>query len=267
MLNNPAILYDPMLCTGCRGCQVACKQWNDLQGENSGRFEGKSYTNPKWISAHTWLLLQMHEEKFLDGKLVWAFTQRRCHHCKDATCVNLCPAEPKAASRDEHGIVTIDPTLCIGCGTCVENCPFEAPKLSEEYDIARKCTMCLDRQKVGKQPACATACPTGATMFGEREELVRIGRARAKKYKDGVLYGEKEGSGSGVLYVLPYGRQFEGFPENPQPRSGRLGSRYRGKSPALAGLPGVGAVVLASVALGLTRLAERKEKVRREEEE
>jgi hypothetical protein len=104
-------------------------------------------------------------------------------------------------------------------------------------------------------------------MFGEREELVSIGQERAKKYKNGVLYGRKEGGGSSVLYVLPYGRQFEGFPENPKPRSGMLGSRYRGKNPTLAGIPGAGVMALGSVALGLTKLAERKDKVRREEEE
>jgi len=266
MLKNPAILYDPTLCTGCRGCQVACKQWNGLQGESSGWFEGPSYTNPKWVSANTWLLLQMHEETFLDGKLVWAFTQRRCHHCQDSSCVKLCPAEPKAATRDEHGIVSIDPKLCIGCGTCVDNCPFEAPKLAEDYDIARKCTMCIDRQKVGLRPACVTTCPTGATMFGEREEMVKIGLERAKKHKKGVLYGQKEAGGSSVLYVLPYGREYEGFPENPQPRGDLHGSRQTDVKPRLGNLPGAGAVALGSLALGLTRLAERKEKVRRLEQ-
>ncbi len=267
MLKNPAILYDPLLCTGCRGCQVACKQWNGLQGESSGWFEGPSYTNPKWISANTWLLLQMHEETILDGKLVWAFTQRRCHHCTDPTCVSLCPAEPKAATRNEYGVVSIDPALCLGCGTCVENCPFGAPKLSEEYAIARKCTMCMDRQKVGKKPACVTTCPSGATLFGEREELVRIGRARVRKHKKGILYGLREGGGSSVLYVLPYGREYEGFPENPQSGIGVIGSLHRETRPALGGISGAGAVVLGSVALGLTKLAERKDKIRREEME
>jgi formate dehydrogenase iron-sulfur subunit len=265
MLKNPTILYDPMLCTGCRGCQVACKQWNDLQGESSGWFEGPSYTSPKWISANTWLLLQMHEERFLDGKLVWAFTQRRCHHCQDAACVNLCPAEPKAAARDEHGIVTIDPELCIGCGTCVENCPFEAPKLAEEYEIARKCTMCIDRQRAGLRPACVTTCPTGATLFGERDEMVRIGKERAKRNKRGVLYGLSEAGGSSVLYVLPYGREYEGFPADPKPRGDVMGALPRKDAPVLGSLSAPGAVALGSVVLGLQKLAERKTEVRREE--
>lgn len=266
MLKSPAILFDPTLCTACRGCQVACKQWNGLEGESSGWFEGPSYTNPKWISANTWLLLQMHEETILDGRLVWSFTQRRCHHCKDPRCVELCPAEPKAARRDENGIVTIDPELCIGCGTCVENCPFGAPHLSEEFEIARKCTMCIDRQKDGLQPACAATCPTGATLFGEREELVKIGLERVKKHKNGVLYGLKEGGGSSVLYVLPYGREYEGFPEKPEARTGTIASARRPKRSG-SGLPEVGAVALGSIAMCLTRLAERKEGVRRAEKE
>lgn len=266
MLKNPSILYDPTLCTGCRGCQVACKQWNNLQGESvGGWFEGTSYTNPKWISANTWLLLQMHEETVMDGKLVWAFTQRRCHHCTDAACVSLCPAEPKAAARDEHGIVSIDPELCIGCGTCVENCPFEAPKLSEEYEIARKCTMCIDRQHAGLRPACVTTCPTGATMFGERNDLVEVAKQRARQYKRGVVYGLHEAGGCSVLYVLPYGRQYEGFPEKPGPRLGMIGSAPRLAGPGLCGLPAAGVVTLGSVALGLAKLAERKAKVRRGE--
>ncbi len=265
MLKSPAILFDPSLCTGCRGCQVACKQWNGLEGESSGWFEGPSYTNPKWISANTWLLLQMHEESIQDGKLVWCFTQRRCHHCKESRCVELCPAEPKAARRDEYGIVTIDPELCIGCGTCVENCPFGAPKLSEEYEIARKCTMCIDRQKVGLKPACAATCPTGATLFGEREELVKIGLERARRFRKGALYGLKEGGGSAVLYVLPFGREYEGFPEKPEAHGVKVASVRRRRRPVLGALPEVGAVALGSIAMCLTRLADRKEGVRREE--
>jgi formate dehydrogenase iron-sulfur subunit len=207
----------------------------------------------------------MHDESVQDGRLVWCFTQRRCHHCKDATCVELCPAEPKAARRDEQGIVTIDPDLCIGCGTCVENCPFGAPKLSEEYDIARKCTMCIDRQQAGLKPACATTCITGATLFGERDELVKIGLERVRKHKRGVLYGLKEGGGCSVLYVLPFGREYEGFPERPGPRTGKVASTGRPKKPAADGLPGAGAVAVGSVALCLTKLADRRENVRRAE--
>ena len=264
MLKSPAILFDPTLCTGCRGCQVACKQWNGLEGESTGWFEGPSYTNPKWVSANTWLLLQMHEEKVIDGKLVWSFTQHRCHHCNDATCVALCPAEPKAARRDEHGIVSIDPELCIGCGTCVENCPFKAPKLSAEYEIARKCTMCGDRQRAGLKPACATTCITGATLFGERDELVKVGLERVRKMRNGALYGLKEGSGCAVLYILPYGRAYEGFPEKLPLRDSVKTARLHGGK-RRAGLGSAGAVALGSIALCLTRLAERKERVRRGE--
>lgn len=262
MLSRPAILYDPTLCTACRACQVACKQWNNLPAEETDWFQGESYTNPGGVSADTWLLLEMHEEAIAGEKLLWTFIQRRCHHCIDPVCVRNCPAEPRAASRDEHGIVTIDPDLCIGCGTCEASCPFNVPHVSEKYQVARKCTMCLDRQSKGGQPACAKTCPTGATLFGEREELIRIGRQRARQFEKGYLYGETEGGGSAVLYVLPYGVEFAGFPKAPE-------SQVRRRTPAssktdiLAAIHGTGPAFLGLFTMGLSKLGERKQRVQK----
>jgi len=266
MLKNPAILYDPTSCIGCRGCQVACKQWNNLPGELTSWFQGKSYTNPAEVSADTWMFLQMHEEKILQGKLVWTFTQHRCHHCIQPICMENCPAEPKAIRRNEQGIVLIDPEFCIGCGTCQETCPFEASSVSEKYQVAQKCTMCIDRQEKGDIPACAKTCPTGATLFGEREELVREGRRRVKKFKKGHLYGEKDGGGSAVLSVLPYGIAFAGLPEKPGPRNEGRPARPP-RTHLSAGMTGTGAVLLSALTLGLVKLGERKEKIRQSKKE
>ena len=261
MLHRPAILCDPTLCTACRACQVACKQWNNLSAEETEWFQGESYTNPARTSAETWLLVEMSEETTAGGELVWMFTQRRCHHCIEPACLNNCPAEPRAIDRDARGIVRIDPGLCIGCGTCGDVCPFEVPTVSERYRVARKCTMCVDRQRKGDLPACVRTCPTGALSFGEREDLIRIGRRRAREFKRGHLYGVKEGGGSAILHVLPYGMEFATFPEKPEARA-HGGGRSRIRNSGRAGIGGTGPLLFGLVAAGLTRFEERKKRVR-----
>ncbi len=261
MLRRPAILCDPTLCTACRACQVACKQWNDLPPEESEWFQGTSYTNPARVSARTWLLVEMREETTEEGRFAWIFTQRRCHHCIDPSCLNHCPAEPRAISRDAHGLVTIDPAFCIGCGTCADTCPFEVPTVSETYEVARKCTMCVDRQRKGDLPACVKACPTGAISYGEREDLIEIGRRRAGAFEKGHLYGVTEGGGSAILHVLPYGMEFATFPEKPAARSHR-GFPRRSRDSRMAGTGGAGTVLLGLAAAGLSRFEERKKRIR-----
>jgi formate dehydrogenase iron-sulfur subunit len=206
----------------------------------------------------------MCEETAPTGDLVWTFTQRRCHHCIEAACVANCPAEPRAITRDAHGIVRIEPGLCIGCGTCSDVCPFEVPTVSETFGVARKCTMCADRQSRGGVPACVKTCPTGALSFGEREELVNIGRRRARAFKKGHLYGVTEGGGSAILHVLPHGMEFATFPEKPAARTHRVVPLRRPRS-RLAGMGGTGAALLGLAAAGLVRLEERKRQIRHEE--
>jgi formate dehydrogenase iron-sulfur subunit len=264
MLRRPAILCDPTQCTACRACQVACKQWNNLAAEETEWFQGKSYTNPARISAETWLLVEMREEMMGKGDLVWMFTQRRCHHCIDPACVRNCPAEPRAIHRDDRGIVTIDPRLCIACGTCGDTCPFEVPTVSERYGVARKCTMCADRQNRGGLPACVKTCPTGAISFGEREDLIEIGRRRAGAFEEGRLYGVTEGGGSAVLHVLPYGIEFSPFPEKPG-ASTRPGVPRRFRRSRLAGIGRAGTALVGLAAVGLTRFEERKKRIRESE--
>ncbi len=264
MLRRPAILCDPTLCTACRACQVACKQWNNLSAEETEWFQGESYTNPARISADTWLLVDMREETLDGGDLVWMFTQRRCHHCIGPACLNNCPAEPRAIDRDAHGVVRIDPGLCIACGTCGDVCPFEVPTVSEGYQVARKCTMCADRQRKGGLPACVKTCPTGAISFGEREDLIEIGRRRAGEFKKGHLYGEKEGGGSAILHVLPYGLEFATFPEKPGARA-HVGGRLRIRNSGIARIGGAGPLLLGLVSAGLTRFADRKQRIREAE--
>jgi len=215
-----AILIDTSKCTACRGCQVACKQWNDLPAEKTHNWG--SYQNPEHLSAVTWKLVTFHEDDEGD-EFQWLFLPKQCLHCTDASCVSVCPT---GAAHYRGGTVLIDQTLCIGCGYCVEACPFDVPHSMPGPDdrhkgTARKCTMCVDRIDNGLEPACAKTCPAGAYSFGERSELIAKGKAiverlRSKGHLSASLYGENELGGLHVMFVLQDSPQKYGLPTNPQ---------------------------------------------------
>ena len=146
---------------GCRGCQVACKQWNQLPAEKT-RFDG-NYQNPKHLSGKTWTLVNFIEPNDYDQNPRWLFRKQSCFHCAEATCVSVCPTG--AAKKRDDGIVFIDQGICAGCKYCVETCPFGTPQFDRKTGTVKKCRMCLDRVGNGLKPACATACPTGALAF------------------------------------------------------------------------------------------------------
>jgi formate dehydrogenase iron-sulfur subunit len=125
-----AILYDATKCTACRGCQAACKQWNELEAEetkNTG-----SYENPPDLSPRTWIKMRFNEVENGNG-LSWLFTRRACMHCDEAGCVKVCPT--KAVFHHEAGFVLIDRDKCTGCGYCVEACPFDVPRLDVQVHL------------------------------------------------------------------------------------------------------------------------------------
>ena len=205
---------------GCRGCQVACKQWNDRQGletHNTG-----SYENPPDLSPQTWTRIKFIERE--DGDQVkWLFLQERCLACGDASCLNVCPT---GAIKRQGAAVVIDQNWCIGCGYCRAACPFDIPRLEDHHEgkgTARKCTYCIDRISNGITPACAKTCPAGALAFGDRNEIVEMGRKKveelkAKGFYRANLYGDNlPGVGNlGVMYVLTEPPSVYGLPENPQ---------------------------------------------------
>lgn len=205
-----AILFDSTRCIGCRGCQVACKQWNDLDGElnsNPG-----SYNNPKDLSSNTWKRLEMREVVRGD-KVDWLCTLWSCFHCTDANCKNACPTE--AISHTPEGFVIIDQDNCIGCGVCVDECPFDVMRLGEE--TAQKCNACIDRIDKGGVPACVKTCPALALMFGELDDVVKEGKERVLILKDNglsnaYLYGEREQGGLRVMSVLKDYPEVYGLP-------------------------------------------------------
>jgi len=227
-----AILYDPIKCTACRGCQVACKQWNENDEEiptvenGVGAVNTGSYENPPDLSPQTWLKMEFREVE-RGQNLAWLFTRRACMHCTDAACVTVCPNG--SLYHDADGFVGYNKDTCTGCGYCIDACPFSVPRSDRNLitGIAKmdKCTLCtsagLNRLAEGLEPACVKTCPPGALVYGDRASLVADGRQRvatlqAQGYSNATLYGDTELDGLHVLYVLDDSPQVYGLPVNPQ---------------------------------------------------
>ena len=193
------VLIDVSKCIGCRGCQIACKQWNQLPAgrtTNSG-----TYQNPPDLQANTWTLVRFREIAEKEGDVAWLFWKDGCMHCTDATCVNLCPAGARV--HLDSGAVGTNNEKCIGCQTCVAACPFGKPKYCEEANKAYKCNLCADRVENDLSPLCVKACPTGALQFGEKGKMLELAYRRARELGgEASVYGDKFFGGTHVLYVL-----------------------------------------------------------------
>ncbi len=198
---NMGMLIDLSYCMGCRGCQVACKQWNDLPGEQTTI--GTEYTNPQDRTAYTWTIVEFKTAE-VNGKTVSSFTKTQCMHCLEPACASVCVGD--AIHRQANGAVTIDYDKCIGCRYCQIACPFGVPKYQYDQKVPKmqKCTLCYDRISEGMKPACAQTCPSGAIQFGEREELLKTAKKRLAAAPDKYVqhvYGEHEAGGTSVMYI------------------------------------------------------------------
>lgn len=205
--NKKGLLISPELCIGCRGCQTACKNWNQLSTErtkNTG-----TYQNPPDLAPTAYNIIRYSEIPSETNPVRWLFVSRRCMHCGDAGCMKICPA-PGALYRTKDGAVAADRDKCIGCKLCVAGCPFDVPRYDSDNKIS-KCTLCSDRIAEGLTPACAKTCPTGAIKFGDRNELI----ASAKKAGYGKVYGEADLTGLGTLYAFKDAPKIYGMNENP----------------------------------------------------
>jgi formate dehydrogenase iron-sulfur subunit len=215
-----AKLIDVTRCIGCKACQSACMEWNDLRGE-VGHFEG-SYDNPADLDPHTWTLMRFTEYEDDKGDLEWLIRKDGCMHCEDPGCLKACPA-PGAIVQYANGIVDFDSEACIGCGYCVKGCPFDIPRVSKTDHKSYKCTLCSDRVSVGLEPACVKACPTGAIMFGSKTDMTawageRIEDLKSRGFEHAGLYDPAGVGGTHVMYVLHHADKpsiYAGLPDKP----------------------------------------------------
>jgi formate dehydrogenase iron-sulfur subunit len=198
---------DTTTCIGCKACEAACQEWNDLRTLNTHQ-DGTYQTLPQ-LDADFWNLIRFNERQTSNGDMLWLMRKDQCMHCAEPGCLEACPA-PGAIVQYANGIVDVDATKCIGCGYCATGCPFDVPKFSAKTGKMAKCTLCVDRVEVGLEPACIKACPTGCLNFGTKESMVALGDARVKQLKaqgfnDAMLYNPEGVGGTGVVTVLGHG--------------------------------------------------------------
>ena len=232
-----AKLIDTTKCIGCKACQVACMEWNDLRdeiGTNTGQ-----YQNPHDLSDSTWTLMRFAEVENTKGDLEWLIRKDGCMHCADPGCLKACPS-PGAIVQYSNGIVDFHEENCIGCGYCVTGCPFDIPRISKKDKKAYKCTLCSDRVAVGLEPACIKSCPTGALVFGTKEDMTlhaadRIEDLKSRGFDQAGLYDPAGVGGTHVMYVLHHADQPGLYSDLPKdPRISPLVSAWKGFAKPLA---------------------------------
>jgi formate dehydrogenase beta subunit len=241
-------LVDTSTCIGCKACEVACQEWNDLPPETTVQM-GTYQTLPE-MTANVWNLIKFREHEE-EGALRWLMRKDQCMHCTEPGCLIACPA-PGAIVQYTNGIVDFQQDQCIGCGYCMTGCPFNVPKFSQKTNRVYKCTLCVDRVSVGLQPACVKACPTSCLQFGTKEQMLQIANTRVDQLKangfaNAAVYDPPGVGGTGVVTVLAFGDRPElyGLPANPTiPWTVRL---WKGPLKALGNLAIIGGLFAAVV--------------------
>jgi formate dehydrogenase iron-sulfur subunit len=254
---------DTTVCIGCKACEVACKQWNQLPADGF-EFTGNSYDNTGKLSAESWrhvkfveqfadeiaqgapslaprFALDVLPEPSLDWSR-WLMMSDVCKHCVAAPCQQACPTG--AILYNEFANVYIQPDICNGCAYCIAACPFGVITRSHFDGHAHKCTLCYDRQKDGLVPACAKACPTASIQFGPIEEMRQRARERVEKLRGkGVpayLYGDGPTdtySEMNSFYLLVDRPEVYGLPARPvNPWIHMTGDYLRATAAGLSGL-------------------------------
>jgi formate dehydrogenase iron-sulfur subunit len=225
---------DTTVCIGCKACEVACKQWNDLPADGSHFGKGTSYDHTGELGASSWRhvrfieMLEAAEVKLPDIPAAgggtsgdWVFMSDVCKHCTNAGCLDACPTG--ALIRTEYETVIVQPDICNGCGYCVPSCPFGVIDRDHDDGRAAKCTLCYDRLEDGLEPACAKACPTDSIQFGPYDELVELaerrvatlherGLDRAYLYGAGDEPGHELAGGLGAFFLLTEAPERYGLP-------------------------------------------------------
>jgi formate dehydrogenase iron-sulfur subunit len=274
---------DTSLCIGCKACEVACKEWNQIPDSPKG-FTGNSYDNTIDLGANTWRHVAFIEQRLpadLDGGaslvevaerggmveggtatlqegeggLRWLMASDVCKHCTHAACLEVCPTG--SLFRTEYGTVVVQQDICNGCGYCVPACPFGVLDQREGDGRVWKCTLCYDRLKDDQEPACAKACPTDSIQFGELGDLrERAGRRLEHLLEDGqdraqlYLADERDGiGGAGAFFLLLDEPEVYGLPPDPLDTVHDIGSIWSAVGAASLALAGA----LAASVLGRRR--------------
>lgn len=242
-----AKLIDVTKCIGCKACQVACMEWNDTRdviGTNKG-----VYDNPPDLTENSWTVMRFAEVELEQSKLEWLIRKDGCMHCADPGCLKACPA-PGAVIQYSNGIVDFHEENCIGCGYCITGCPFNIPRLSKKDSKVYKCTLCSDRVMVGLEPACVKTCPTGALLFGSKEDMLHHAEGRLEDLKKrgfakAGIYDPKGVGGTHVIYVLHHADKpeiYSGLPK--EPSIGPMVGLWKGAAKPVA------SIALAAMGLG-----------------
>ena len=215
---------DTTICIGCKACEVACKNWNQLPAENGGigELSGDSYDNTRRLDGIHWRHVKFIEQ--FDGPYHgrWLMMSDVCKHCVQAPCLEICPTG--AIIRTEFDTVVIQSDVCNGCRACIAACPFGVIEVNHVSGTAQKCTLCYDRVGVGLEPACSKACPTDSIQFGPIAELReraqrRVEQLHAQGETRAQLYGADPTGPLGGLnsfYLLVDEPEVYGLPRNPQ---------------------------------------------------
>lgn len=265
-LEEVAKLIDVSRCIGCKACQSACSEWNELSptiGDNVG-----VYDNPHDLSPDAFTVMRFTEWVNPENDTFeWLIRKDGCMHCSEPGCLASCPS-PGAIVQYSNGVVDFVHDKCIGCGYCIKGCPFNIPRVSQVTHKAYKCTLCSDRIAVGQKPACAKTCPTEAIMFGTKAELKehakdRIEDLKNRGYKNAGLYDPQGVGGTHVMYVLHHADKpsiYANLPDNP--RISRIVKTWKGVSKYL-GLGAIAAAIAGTAAhalfIGQTKVTKHDE--------
>ena len=240
---------DATLCIGCKACEVACKEWNDVPHDGFAWRPRASYDHTGELGHSTWRHVKF-VERDRDGLPSWDFSSDVCKHCEHAGCLDACPTG--SIVRTEFGGVFVQPDICNGCGYCVVSCPFGVIDRRPEDGRAFKCTFCYDRQKAGLKPACATACPTESIQFGDLDELraraqSRVSQLAARGVTDATIYDPRHSSvgGTHAIFLVRGDVRDYNLPLNPEVPTIRLGEAWRS---ALVAAIAIAVVAFASFA-------------------
>jgi formate dehydrogenase iron-sulfur subunit len=247
---------DTTVCIGCKACEVACKQWNQLPDDGLV-FTGMSYDNTASLGASTWRHVAFIErpaaglaEESADGGVSWLMMSDVCKHCQRAGCLESCPTG--AIVRTEFDSIYVQPDVCNGCGMCVVACPFGVIDRRPDDGRAWKCTLCYDRLKDDMVPACAKACPTDSIQFGDLDELriraeARVAGLHDRGVSEAYLYGEdaarQPGTGGlNAFFLLTAPPEVYNLPPDPVAPTMKAPESWRSMALSVLGM--------AAVALG-----------------